>query len=165
MVERNSVTRKNNLGTDLSSVLTPQLVCFLECSRKKEALEKMIDCLCANSEIRNRNELAEGIFHREELMSTGIGMGVAVPHVRLASIKKPVMCAAVCRNPITDYESLDGAPVRLIFMIVAGKDQHAQYLRLLSSISSKLKNEKLRNALISASDAETFCQILSGKDK
>ena len=83
----------------------------------------------------------------------------------LASITRPVMCAGLCRNPITDYQSLDGIPIHLIFMIAAGQNQHAEYLRLLSSLSLKLKSEKLRNSLISAPDTETFYQILTHQEK
>jgi len=94
-------------------------------------------------------------------MSTGIGMGIAVPHVRLASVTGPVMCAGICRYPLADYESLDGEPIRLIFMIAAGQHQHTEYLKLLSSLSLRFKNEKLRNALMSAPDSLTFYHILT----
>ena len=96
---------------------------------------------------------------------TGIGMGIAVPHIRLASVTRPVMSTGFCRNPLTDYQSLDGIPIHLIFMIAAGQNQHAEYLRLLSSLSLKLKNEELRNSLISAPDTQTFYQILTHQEK
>jgi PTS system nitrogen regulatory IIA component len=98
-------------------------------------------------------------------MSTGIGMGIAVPHVRLASVTGPVMCVGICRNPLTDYESLDGVPVRLLFMIAAGQGQHVQYLRLLSSLSLRFKDDDLRDALMSASDPKTFYRILVDAEK
>jgi PTS system nitrogen regulatory IIA component len=91
-------------------------------------------------------------------------MGIAVPHVRLASVTAPVMSAGICRTPITDYESLDGVPVHLIFMIAAGQYQHAEYLRLLSSLSLRLKSEKLRNALAAAPDTLTFYQTLTRQE-
>jgi PTS system nitrogen regulatory IIA component len=87
-------------------------------------------------------------------------MGIAVPHVRLASVSAPVMAAGICRTPIADYESLDGVPIRLIFMIAAGKSQHVEHLRLLSSLSLRIKNETLRDALIAAPDTPTFYETL-----
>jgi len=145
---------------DLARVLVPQRVLILDSKTKKNALLALADCLGSAAEVKDRDALVQGIFYREELMSTGIGMGIAVPHVRLASVTGPVMSAGLCRNPITDYQSLDGIPIHLIFMIAAGQNQHAEYLRLLSSLSLKLKNEELRNALISAPDTQTFYRTL-----
>jgi len=150
---------------ELARVLVPQRVLILDSKTKKDALLALADCLGLAAEIKDREALVQAIFYREELMSTGIGMGIGVPHVRLASITRPVMSAGLCRNPITDYQSLDGIPIHLIFMIAAGQNQHAEYLRLLSSLSLKLKNEKLRNSLISAPDTETFYQILTHQEK
>jgi PTS system nitrogen regulatory IIA component len=144
----------------LSDVLTPQRVLILESATKIEALRALADSLGTAPQIQDRDALLQGILYREELMSTGIGMGIAVPHVRLASITGPVMSAGICRTPLVDYESLDGVPVRLIFMIAAGQHQHAEYLRLLSSLSLRLKDEKLRNALISAPDTMSFYNTL-----
>ena len=146
---------------EIAGVLVPQRVLILESKTKRDALLALTDCLGTE----DRDALAQGIFYREELMSTGIGMGIAVPHVRLASVTGPVMCAGLCRNPITDYQSLDGIPVHLIFMIAAGQNQHAEHLKLLSFLSLKLKCEKLRNALISAPDTLTFYRTLVEREK
>ena len=150
---------------ELARVLEPQRVLILDSKTKKDALLALADCLGSSAEVKDRDALVQAIFYREELMSTGIGMGIGVPHVRLPSVTRPVMSAGLCRNPITDYQSLDGVPIHLIFMIAAGQNQHAEYLRLLSSLSLKLKNEKLRNSLISAPDTQTFYQILTHQEK
>ena len=146
---------------DLIHVLAPERVLILESTTKKEALQVMMDCLGTAPQIQDHQALVQGILYREELMSTGIGMGIAVPHVRLVSVTDPVMCAGICRSPLTDYESLDGVPVRLIFMIAAGQHQHTEHLRLLSSLSLRFKSETLRNALMSAPDPLTFYQLLT----
>jgi PTS system nitrogen regulatory IIA component len=152
-------------GVVLRSVLDPSRVLHLDCTRKVDALNALIDCLAEAPQVRDREELAKGVFHREGLMSTGIGVGIAVPHVRLDTVSDIVMAAASCKEPITDYESLDGEPVRLIFLIAAGRDQHAQHIKLLSAISSRLRNESLRNALSAAPDAETFVSLLTQEEK
>jgi PTS system nitrogen regulatory IIA component len=145
---------------DLVYVLTPERVLVLHSTTKTEALQALVDCLATAPEVQDREALSRGIFYREQLMSTGIGMGIAVPHVRLASVADPVMSAGICRTPLADYESLDGVPVHLIFMIAAGQYQHAEYLRLLSSLSLRFKSEKLRDALIAAPDTLAFYNTL-----
>ena len=150
---------------ELARVLVPQRVLILDSKTKKDALLALADCLGSAAEVKDRDALVRAIFYREELMSTGIGMGIGVPHVRLVSVTGPVMSAGLCRNPITDYQSLDGIPIHLIFMIAAGQNQHAEYLRLLSSLSLKLKDERLRNSLISAPDTQAFYQILTHQEK
>jgi len=149
----------------ISKALELKRVLFLDSSNKEDVLRQLIDCLSTSPQLTDPQELADGIFYREQLMSTGIGMRVGVPHVRLGSVKNPVMCVALCRNPVTDYESLDGKPVQLIFMIAAGTHQQAEYLKLLSSISSMLKDPQIRDALLNAADEGTFYRILtSGSD-
>lgn len=151
------------MATDvqLSHVLVPDRVLVLRSANKIEALRALADCLGTAPQVQDRDALIGGILYREELMSTGIGMGIAVPHVRLASVTAPVMSAGICRPPVTDYESLDGVPVQLIFMIAAGQYQHTEYLRLLSSLSLRLKSERLRDALVDAPDTLKFYETLT----
>lgn len=149
---------------DLGSVLIPERVGILDCTDKESALRHIIGLLATAPEVKDADELARGIFYREQLMSTGIGMGIAVPHVRLASVEKPTMAAGISSSGIEDYGSLDDAPVHLIFMIAAGKDQHKQYIRLLSAVSKRLKDSHVRSLLINAKDGKTFCDILTGSE-
>ena len=148
----------------LIDVLNKNRILFLNCKTKEETLNILIDNLSTAPEVMDREELAKGIFHREELMSTGIGLGIAVPHLRLTSVKDIVMSVGVCRNSLRDYETLDGQPVNFVFMIVAGKDQHEKYLKLLSSISSIFKDEKLRNELLQVNSMDEFYSILTEKE-
>ena len=145
---------------DLSDILSVDRVSVLPSMDKADALNALIAQLSETPQIQDHEALAEGIFHRESLMSTGIGLGIGVPHVRLPSVKSPVMAAALFQGPVLAYESLDGDDVRLIFMIAAGKDQHAEHLSLLSFISSRLRDQTLRDHLISALDAEAFYHML-----
>ncbi|HPS56309.1 MAG TPA: PTS sugar transporter subunit IIA [Sedimentisphaerales bacterium] len=157
-------THLNACGALLSEVLEPEYVKFLNCSTKKECLDELIKCITASPLIMNADEFASGIFHRESLMSTGIGMGIAIPHVRLESVKKPIMCVGICKAGIAGYASLDNEPVKYIFMIAAGKDQHEQHLKLLSSISSLLQDEKLRDMLIGAKNEKEIYKVLTSKE-
>ena len=156
--------RSPTAGMGMDKVLEADRVLLLDVDAKEDALNQMIDVLHEKGGVKDRAMLAEAIFEREELMSTGIGLGIGVPHVRLQNLSTLVMAFAVCRRPLGDYESLDGEPVRILCMVACGKDQHAHYLKLLASLSSKLKDEYLREALFSADSEEEIFAILMGEE-
>lgn len=146
----------------LSRILSPERVVFLETPKKAAALKALCAALGTSPLIRNEAELEQAIFRREDLMSTGIGFGVGVPHVRLSSVSDLVMALGIARNPLTDYSSLDEVPVQIVCMVAAGGTQHPQYIRALSAISSRLRDETVRKALIAASDAFTAFKVFAG---
>ena len=155
----------NGATVSVASVLTLERTFRLEASTKKEVLDRLVDALTEAPEVRNGDELREGIWHREALMSTGIGLGIGVPHVRLDSVKDLVMAVAVTTRPIADYVALDDEPVRIVFMIAGASDQHARYIRLLSAISSRFKDDVLREALLEAPDRSAVFALLTGSTK
>lgn len=144
----------------LSDILAPERTRVLTCVSKEEALCSLIELLAQTPEVLDRDELEKELFHREDLMSTGIGLGVAVPHVRLESVRDIVMAMGVNQFDITDYPSLDGKPVRIICMIAAAENQHVKYIKVLAEISSILKNDAVRTALIHAPDAPSVYEIM-----
>ena len=147
--------------TTLHGVLNINNILLLEPGDKTTALNRLIDVLCLNPEITSPAELRKGIFRREELMSTGIGMGIGVPHIRLESIRNIILAVGISKTPISDYGSLDNIPVSLIFMIAAAKNQHAEHIRLLSSISYLCKNRDFRSKLLNAADCRDVFSILT----
>ena len=149
----------------LASLLTPECVDILHQNSKDGALNRMID-LCVNIPgLSSRAELAEAVFKREQLMSTGIGLSISVPHVRLASVKEIHMAFGVSDIDISDYESLDGKPVRIIVLIVAGRDQHAQYIKTLARVSRLLKDESVRNELLQIRDKDQLYKTIIERDR
>jgi mannitol/fructose-specific phosphotransferase system IIA component (Ntr-type) len=82
------------------------------------------------------------------MMPTGVGQGLGLPHIRVERMDKPVILIGVCANEITDYETQDGQPVRLIVFIAADDADQEGYLSLLSSVSSKMRNAELINQII-----------------
>ncbi len=144
----------------LTDVLARERVLFTDATSKRAVLQELIECLQQAPEIRDAKQFADGIFRREELMSTGIGLGIGLPHVRLDSITDPVMAVAKCEAPVADYDSLDGEPVRVVFMIAAGKDQHAQHILLLSAISQRMKNTEFHDLLLATESPDAFYEVL-----
>jgi PTS system nitrogen regulatory IIA component len=146
---------------DLSQVLTPQRCLIMSHETKTDAFNELIDVLSEAPEIESRNELAQAIFNREQLMSTGIGLGIGLPHVRLASISDLVMACGINRFAIEDYASIDDEPIWIIIMIAANDNQHAQYIRFLSHISARLKKPSIREGLQEAETSETVYRLLT----
>lgn len=139
-------------GVTSSAVLTAERVVIIDSADKKTVLTRLVDLLAETPFVRNREELLKGIFAREELMSTGIGFGIGVPHVRIDSVTDLVMAVAVCKRPVKDYTSLDGDPVQIVCMLAARSDQHTKYIRTLSAISSRLKDPSTRERIIGSDD-------------
>jgi PTS system nitrogen regulatory IIA component len=148
-------------SNSIADILTPQRIVLLETKTKKEALERLIEVIAAHPAVKDKDKFAEGIFRREQLMSTGIGLGVAVPHVRLETIRELIMAVGISKTDIEDYDSLDGRPVRILFMVAAGKNQHVQYIKILGAISRLIKEEKMRNSLLDAPDPQAVYNLLT----
>jgi len=145
----------------LQEILAPERAVLLDCSGKEEALNALIAALASAPEVTNKEELRREVFQREALMSTGIGFGIGVPHVRLSSVTDLVLAVGVNRQELEDYASLDERPVRIICMVAAREDQHAQYLKALAAISSLMKDASVREALLAASDSESIYSLLT----
>jgi len=147
--------------TQTQAILSPQRVLFLDCPYKKDALLLLAKNLATAPQVKNSQELTNEILKREELMSTAIGRGIAIPHIRLQSITDLVVSVGISRVDITDFNPLDDEPVRLVFMIAAAYNQHTSYLQALSYFSAKLKNPALRNSLINAQTGDEVYKMLT----
>ena len=128
---------------------------------KEEVLNTLVDMLAQVDGMVPRDDLSWGIFHRESLMSTGIGNGIAVPHVRLENIETPSMALAVCPDGVTDYQSPDNQPVKLVFMVVAGGQQRATHLKILASIGSLFYDGRLKAAFLISPEPKNCLEILA----
>jgi len=143
------------------AILSPQRVLFLNCPLKHDALLTLANNLAAAPQVKNGTELTNEILKREELMSTAIGRGIAIPHIRLQSVTDLVVSVGISRVDITDFNPLDDEPVRLLFMIAAAYNQHTSYLQALSYFSAKLKNPALRASLINAQTEDEVYKLLT----
>lgn len=132
----------------IKNILSPDRVIFLNHSSKQDALVALADNLSTAPQVKNAQELVSEILKREELMSTAMGRGIAIPHVRLSSVTDLIMSVGISKVDVQDFQTIDDTPVRLLFMIAASYNQHAYYLQTLSYFSTKLKNKDLREALL-----------------
>ncbi|MDR1586148.1 MAG: PTS sugar transporter subunit IIA [Treponema sp.] len=159
----------NKLSPQLSSIqietiLSRDRILFLKFPAKQDVLLALAENISTAPQIKNSHELAAEILKREELMSTAIGRGIAIPHIRLSSVTDLVISVGVSRTDIVDFQPLDDEPVRLVFMIAAAYSQHAYYLQTLSFFSARLKNRYLRDALLKSETSEEVYALLTGKN-
>ena len=145
---------------ELKNYIDKDLISLLKHKKKKNVLLELINLVCENRKLENKEEIKKAIFHREDLMSTGIGLGIAVPHIRIKVIRKPIMAVGICKKGITDYETLDDVSVKIVVLIIAGEGQHKEYIQLLSLIVSKLKENEIRKSLIKAKAKKKIFEIL-----
>lgn len=148
----------NQLQAD--AFLSLHRILFLNHTSKNDTLLTLAENLAAAPQVKNRQELTTEILKREELMSTAIGCGIAIPHVRLSSVTDLVVSVGISRTNIIDFHPLDEEPVRLVFMIAAAHNQHAYYLQTLSWFSTRLKNRELRESLLQTKTEQEVYDLL-----
>ncbi|MBR5866630.1 MAG: PTS sugar transporter subunit IIA [Spirochaetaceae bacterium] len=151
----------NSSVVQVKNILSPDRIVFLNHSTKHDALLELANNLSTAPQVKNAQELSMEILKREELMSTAIGRGIAIPHVRLPSVTDLVMSVGICRNDIIDFQAIDDVPVRLLFMIAAAYNQHSYYLQTLAFFSSKLKSQELRDSLLYVKDPMEAYELLT----
>ena len=146
----------------IADVLAPDRVKLLAASNRRDALLEMIDLIASAPQITDPSALRTEVFHREDLMTTGIGLGIAVPHVQLPSVTDTVLAVGVAPDPIPDYQSPDGLGVSIICMIAAPQAQHARYIHTLAAVSTRLRDDAVRTAVLHAPDVPSIYAILVG---
>ena len=156
-----SQSQKNDETVQLKNILSVDRITFISQSSKRDALVELSEVLANAPQIKNAQELTQEILKREELMSTAIGKGIAIPHVRLSSVTDLVMAVGICKTPISDYQTIDDEPVKLLFMIAAAYNQHSYYLKTISQFSSKFKDTALLNSIYLAKTEQEVFDLLA----
>ena len=144
----------------VKNILAPNRVIFISQTSRHDALVELANTLSSAPQVKRSDELVSEILKREELMSTAIGRGIAIPHVRLSSVTDLVMAVGVCKTPVTDFQPIDDMPVSLLFMIAAAYNQHSYYLQTLSYFSAKLKKKELRDSLLNTATTDEVYKLL-----
>jgi fructose-specific phosphotransferase system IIA component len=121
----------------------------LKATTKEEALRELVEVLDSSPLVTDKGELLNAIFERERVISTGVGIEVALPHVKIPSVKDFVIAIGRSTKGI-DFDSLDEKPVYIIVMIGANDKQAGEFLKVLAQLVLKLKNNKFRRAVMFA---------------
>ena len=131
---------------------------------KTEALNQCIDLMAKSGKIVDVETYRKGVFAREEEGTTGIGMGIAIPHCKSDAVTKAGLAAMVVKDGV-DFESLDGTPAKIIFLIAAPNTEDNVHLQVLSKLSVMLMDEQFTNSLINAGSVDEFLNIIDSAEK
>lgn len=131
---------------------------------KEEALNEAIALMAESGKINDTEGYRKQVFAREEESTTGVGEGIAIPHGKCAAVNRPGLAAMVIKDGV-DFESLDGEPVTLLFLIAAPDTKDNVHLDVLSKLSMMLMDEEFTKNLRNASTAEEFLEIIDKADE
>ena len=131
---------------------------------KKAALDQMVELMDASGKLRDKETYRQGVYAREQEGSTGIGEGIAIPHCKSDAVIKPGLAAMVVKDGV-EFESLDGQPAHLFFLIAAPNTEDNVHLDVLSRLSVLLMDEDFTNKLRQAASVSEFKQIIEDSEK
>ncbi|HEY6626802.1 MAG TPA: PTS sugar transporter subunit IIA [Ignavibacteriaceae bacterium] len=132
--------------------------------KKDEVINELVDLLKGDERIIDLQEVRKCVFEREEKMSTGVGKGFAIPHGKTNSVNDILAAFGKSEAPI-EYNSLDGEPVHLIFLLIGKENLVAKHIKLLSRISRLMNNEEFRKKLINADSKESILKIFEEEEQ
>lgn len=127
---------------------------------KERALDALVDAVASTGVVGDVNALRQAVHARESVMSTGIGSGVAVPHVRLEGVSAPVLGIGIARQGI-DFDAVDKSPVKLVILFAMPPDTNKMYLGLLAQVMVALRNPNFFERLVNAEGAKEVVGILN----
>jgi len=147
-------------------VVKESVVTDLKVDTKEDAIRRMVASLKASNQIAAENEesIVSAILKREELGSTGIGKGIAVPHTKHPSVEDLVATIAIAPEGV-DFASLDGEDVFILFLLISPPDRPGDHLRALETISRHLRNENFCNFLRQSKTPEEVMELLREADQ
>ena len=148
------------MSISLESIIPPERVKVLDATDKESALREMATLVGQFPEVTDSERLLEAIFERESIMSTGIGLGIAIPHAKIPEVHDFVVALGKTRQGI-EFNALDGRPVDFIVLIAGPDNQQERYLQLLARITLKLKDASVRRDLAAANDPQEILAALS----
>jgi mannitol/fructose-specific phosphotransferase system IIA component (Ntr-type) len=155
-----TITLQTEISVLLSDLLTPDRIKIPLISRAKDdLLRELVEVVGRTTAVGDLDDVLRAVREREEVLSTGIGNGVAIPHGKSSAVSDLSLVAGVTREPV-DFEALDGRPVTLFFLLVGPESAAGQHVKALSRISRLLRRDSFRRRLEEALSPDDFYQVL-----
>ena len=150
---------------ELSKILKPECVDLKLTSRtKSDVLVEMMKLLERGGQVGDTETALEAVKQREKVMTTGVGQGLALPYAKSSAVKELCLALGVAREGI-DFESLDGKPVHLVFLLMATEGSPGPHIQALSRIARLTKSEDFRSKLLQAKSADRVIELVREAEK
>ena len=146
----------------ISNYLDERLIVFLEEETRDEAIAALIQRLDSNGILFDKDEFHTAILDREKIVSTGIGIGVAIPHAKMSKCPDFFIAVGIQKSKGIDWNALDGSLVRLIFMIGGPDNKQTEYLKILSRLTQSIKDEERRKRLFKCTSVPEVLDLFIG---
>ncbi|MBN2185170.1 MAG: PTS sugar transporter subunit IIA [Candidatus Krumholzibacteriota bacterium] len=131
---------------------------------KDQVVEELVSLLCDAYKLKDSDEILKAINNRESKQSTGIGMGLAVPHAKTPVVKKLYVAFGLSRDGV-DFDSIDGEKAHIFFILVSPRDVSGPHIKALAGISRLIKHEEFRTALLNCKDEKEFFALAEAAEK
>lgn len=145
----------------ISKYLDEKLISFITADKRDDVLRIMIDNLTQQGILKEKELFYDSVIERERIVSTGIGMGVAIPHAKLSCYNDFFIAIGILQKGV-EWGSLDGSPVRIIFMIGGPDDKQTEYLQILSGLTMAIKDEDRRRKILTMNSPEAIMSLFKG---
>jgi PTS system nitrogen regulatory IIA component len=149
---------------ELRDIIEVADIVDLKGRNKTDVLHELADILAKRPQVTDPNDFLHSILEREKLISTGIGIGLAMPHVKIASVTDFVLAIGRSTHGI-DFDALDGHPVHIVAMIGASEKQSGEFLKVLAKLVLRLKNKNVRQKILLTPNLDDVKQILLEEDE
>lgn len=150
---------------DIHSLLDHStILANIKVSTKNDLINKLIDSLDSKVDNDSLESIRESVFDREEIMSTGVGKQLAIPHGKTSAIDENIASFALLKDPI-DYDSVDDQPVKMVFLLVGPDCKNSNHIKLLSRISRLMNSSTFREKLLDCETADEIYQTFEKEEK
>jgi PTS system fructose-specific IIA component len=143
----------------ISQLLTPATIRVgLAGHSKREVIDGLLETLRGHEAVRDLDRVRTGVFEREDVMSTGVGKGLALPHAKTSAVDRTVAAFASTAEPI-DFGAIDNKPVRLVFLLIGTETAKSRHIKILSRISRLMNRDAFRESILQAESADEILDL------
>jgi len=135
----------------------------LEADTKDEVLEKLVATLRVKVKDKEADKILQAVKEREQVMSTGVGKGLAIPHGKTVAIEQTYAAFAILKEPV-DYDAIDQRPVKMVFLLAGPQSSNSMHIKLLSRISRLMNNSEFRERLLECSTSNEIIEQFKSED-
>ena len=146
----------------ISNYLDERLIVFLDEVTRDAVISRLVDALDKAGKLRDKKKFHGAILDREKIVSTGIGIGVAIPHAKLEGYSDFFIVVGVLKKKGVDWNALDGADVKIVFMIGGPDNKQTEYLKILSTLTQAVKDEERRKKILKANSPNEVKELFQG---